>query len=369
MKDRPTLVALTVALGALIAASPAVKRDAAVAGPAPAVAPAASVAAAVAAASAMLDPGLEAVRGQPSAAGVHRSRPAPFRAHVDGLLVPHEVIAVTVLPGAEIRVAVDAGGVGGAAGAEFVLRHDAGEATALEGAGPELSWRWTAPSAPGIHALEIAGGAGTGSVRVNVLVLHPREHVEGDALHGFRIGEYARTPLGGRSEYLPPRGFVQVRQGDENVLVSPHFTLGQFLSKQKGEPRFIAFSTPLALKLEAVLEAVNAAGITTGTFHVMSGFRTPWYNRAIGNTTIYSRHLWGDAADIFIDRDGDGDMDDLNGDGRRDLADARLLAGIVERVESQGLEGVRPGGIGLYRRNAAHGPFVHVDARGYAARW
>ena len=27
------------------------------------------------------------------------------------------------------------------------------------------------------------------------------------------------------------------------------------------------------------------------------------------------------------------------------------------------------GGLGLYKANAAHGPFVHVDVRGYPARW
>jgi len=99
-----------------------------------------------------------------------------------------------------------------------------------------------------------------------------------------------------------------------------------------------------------------------------AGFRTPAYNRAIGNATVYSRHLWGDAADIFVDRDGDGEMDDPNGDGRSSVADARALSALVERVEA-GDAALRPGGMGVYRRNATHGPFVHVDARGYRARW
>jgi uncharacterized protein YcbK (DUF882 family) len=101
----------------------------------------------------------------------------------------------------------------------------------------------------------------------------------------------------------------------------------------------------------------------------MSGFRTPWYNRAIGNTTDYSRHLWGDAADVYVDRDGDGDMDDLDGDGRVDLDDARILAAFVDQVERDAESHLPVGGMGLYRRNAAHGPFVHVDARGTRARW
>lgn len=310
---------------------------------------------------ALFDPALEPARGKPRASDPHRSEPAPVPLRVDGELVPWPVAAVSALPGAVLDVVLD-----GADAGSWTLRHAAGEV--VEASADEGRWRLEAPSEPGIYALAVER-EGERAVRLNLLVLHPAEHVEGGSLHGFRIGEYATTPLGGRSEYLPPVGFVHVAPGDEAVLVSPHFALGQFLSKQQGEPRFLAFSEPLVRKLEAVLAKANEAGIETGTLYVMSGFRTPWYNRAIGNTTTYSRHLWGDAADVFVDRDGDGDMDDLNGDGRRDLADARRLAEIVEAVERAAEPGVRPGGIGLYRRNAAHGPFVHVDARGQAARW
>ena len=41
----------------------------------------------------------------------------------------------------------------------------------------------------------------------------------------------------------------------------------------------------------------------------MSGFRTPQYNKGGGNTggrAGLSRHMYGDAADIFIDSNGDG---------------------------------------------------------------
>jgi hypothetical protein len=332
------------------------------------------------------DSELEPSRRATAATDPHRFRPAPFDVRVDGQPVPYVVGALAVLPGAHVRL--EAGGTPTAAA--FLLRYAAGavgdagmvgdagspgtpggaDATAAANApAPAASWRWTAPREPGIYALEIRRADSYEVVRLNALVLHPSSHVENGALHGFRIGSYVAKPLNGRDVYLPPVGFVEVAPGDETVLVSPHFALGQFLSKQAGTPRFVAFSDALVLKLEAILEAVNEAGIGTGTFHVMSGFRTPWYNRSIGNTTVYSRHLWGDAADIFVDTDGDGDMDDLNRDGRVDLADAHFLAAIVDRVESGGLDTVLPGGVGTYRRNAAHGPFVHVDARGYAARW
>jgi len=166
-----------------------------------------------------------------------------------------------------------------------------------------------------------------------------------------------------------PRGFAEVHARDEDILVSPHFTVGQFLCKQPGEPRYLALSVPLIVKLEAVLARVVEAGYDVRTLHIMSGYRTPWYNRSIGNTTTLSRHLWGDAADIFVDGDGDGYMDDLNGDGRRDVQDARLLFDLVEQVEGSGRPYILTGGLSAYRKNQIRGPFLHVDARGRRARW
>ena len=44
--------------------------------------------------------------------------------------------------------------------------------------------------------------------------------------------------------------------------------------------------------------------------------------------------MYGDAADVYIDVDGDGWMDDINGDGRVDTGDARFLAAAAERRPS-----------------------------------
>lgn len=227
-------------------------------------------------------------------------------------------------------------------------------------------WLWTAPAEPGIVPLRLDGPQGR--VDLTVLVMVPADQVRDEMLNGYRIGRYVQNPRTGNPVYEPPRGFAGVGPEDEDILVSPHFTLGEFLCHAPGDPRYVVLSGPLVLKLEAILAAVNRAGHRTPTLRIMSGFRTPAYNRAIGNTTDLSRHLWGDAADIFIDRDGNGTMDDLNGDGRVTDADARVLAGIVEGLERADAS-VRPGGLGLYRANAVRGPFVHVDARGSRARW
>jgi uncharacterized protein YcbK (DUF882 family) len=102
----------------------------------------------------------------------------------------------------------------------------------------------------------------------------------------------------------------------------------------------------------------------------MSGFRSPQYNYTGGTTAgraNLSRHMFGDASDIYIDSDGDGQMDDLNHDGKISIDDARVIQQAVDRVEAAHPELV--GGAGVYTAAPGHGPFIHIDTRGYRARW
>jgi uncharacterized protein YcbK (DUF882 family) len=103
---------------------------------------------------------------------------------------------------------------------------------------------------------------------------------------------------------------------------------------------------------------------------VMSGFRTPRYNKGGGNTAgraNLSRHMYGDGADVYVDNDRDGQPDDLNRDGRVNTEDARLFGEAAARVEAK--HPALVGGIGIYKACCGHGPFTHIDTRGYRARW
>jgi hypothetical protein len=214
-------------------------------------------------------------------------------------------------------------------------------------------WKWTAPAKPGLYPIHVVSGDGQDSLTIHAFVLVPYSRLQPQRLNGYQIGRYP-----GR----PPAGFVEVTRANENTLVSPHFRLKQFLCKQAGGyPKYVVLNEQLLQKLEHLLELANAAGYQASTFHVMSGFRTPAYNRALGNVP-FSRHTWGAAADIFIDENRDGRMDDLNGDGRTDAGDAAALYALFER------SGQVPG-MGKYPATEAHGPFVHVDVRGRRARW
>ncbi|MEO6324392.1 MAG: hypothetical protein ABIT01_01100, partial [Thermoanaerobaculia bacterium] len=77
--------------------------------------------------------------------------------------------------------------------------------------------------------------------------------------------------------------------------------------------------------------------------------------------------MYGDAADVYPDDDGDDRLDDLNQDGKIDLGDARILVKAAEAVEKKYPSLV--GGIGLYSATSVHGPFIHIDTRGKRARW
>ena len=172
--------------------------------------------------------------------------------------------------------------------------------------------------------------------------------------------------------YANPRGFIQVTRENQDTRVSDHFRLRNFLTKNQPNvwPKYLVLEMRMVDKLELVLADLSRRGIRTEGVTVMSGFRTPSYNEGGGNTggrAGLSRHMYGDAADIYIDNDGNGTMDDLNRDGRVDIRDARFIEESVNRVERAYPELI--GGAGVYVACCGHGPFIHIDTRGYRARW
>ena len=100
----------------------------------------------------------------------------------------------------------------------------------------------------------------------------------------------------------------------------------------------------------------------------MSGYRTPYYNKKIGNVK-YSRHVYGNAADVYVDINGDGVIDDLNSDGKNNMDDGLVLFKIVNSFDKDPGFNELLGGIGKYKKNSRHTYFIHIDTRGYKARW
>ena len=303
---------------------------------------------------------------QPPAAEPAGGRFAPgkagFAVRVRDLVIPYESFTVSVMPEATLTVSVERP----PRGASFTAKFSSGRVAAT---GP-TRWTWRAPAAPGQHGATIRRAGDDRAISLNIFVMHPLSEVKNGFLNGYRIGSYPDKPLRGMPIYGKPNGFIEVTAENVDTQVSPHFTLKQFLCKQEGGwPKYVILRGHLLLLLEWLLQEVNVRGIRTDTFTVMSGFRTPWYNDAIRNV-LYSRHQWGGAVDIFIDENPrDGIMDDLNGDGRIDRTDADFLYDMVERLRGMRENAIYEGGLGGYGSTDAHGPFVHVDARGFRARW
>ena len=193
--------------------------------------------------------------------------------------------------------------------------------------------------------------------------------IKNGSLNHYRIGD---PPPGNEKYpllYAQPRFYIEVTARNINTKVSPHFKLAQFVCKQKAAfPKYLVLQPRLLELLEGLVGAVRAAGYPVKTFGVISGYRTPFYNKKIGNVAN-SRHTYGDAMDFFIDVDGDGRMDDLNKDGRHNKQDVDLLYKIVDSFKRRSENAHLIGGVGRYYKTSNHGGFIHVDTRGYRARW
>lgn len=273
---------------------------------------------------------------------------------------PFPVLAMFVMPGERVPI-------------EAVLTDSTVRYTA-SAAGGRLTrlgatrWSWTAPERKGLFPIWVRDSASGETATLNAFVQVPMPTAA--TIGGFMVGRYETRPLRGDPAYNRPAGFIEVTEENRGALIAPHFTLAQFVSKQAGGyPKYLVLRERLLLKLELLLEEVRSAGIPAQTFRILSGYRTPFYNRSIGNDTRYSRHVYGDAADIYVDENGDGTMDDLNGDGKSTVDDAKALGDVIASLSARSWYQPFEGGLGLYRPTRSHGPFVHVDVRGTPARW
>ncbi|MEO7965542.1 MAG: hypothetical protein ABIT38_16660, partial [Gemmatimonadaceae bacterium] len=204
-----------------------------------------------------------------------------------------------------------------------------------------------------------------------LIVLRPFGAKRGEVLNGYRLGKWPAERFIMARNYFNPDGFIEVTPGTRALPLSVHFTLGDFLTHDQDAvwPKYVVLEEKLIDKLELVLADLAAHGVPTGHVKVLSGFRAPYYNdRGVGEGMARaSRHQFGDAADLIIDDDDDGHMDDLNHDGRLDARDTEPIASAIARVERAHPSLV--GGLGTYQATGPSGAFAHIDVRGTSARW
>jgi uncharacterized protein YcbK (DUF882 family) len=256
--------------------------------------------------------------------------------------------------------------VSGAPGTKSVL---------VGGSGAQVASDYVAPADPGMYKLAVQLNEATRQLNnFNLITLVPFSEKQNGRIGLYYLGnwpfEHGGTPK--TPAYGNPSGFILVTPENADTHVSAHFRLRDFLTKDQPNvwPKYLLLNPKLVDKLELTIQELEAMGHPVKHLTIMSGFRTPNYNVHGGNTAgraNLSRHMYGDASDVFVDNDGNGVMDDLNGDHRVDERDAQVIQQAADRVEQKYPSLV--GGVGVYSASSGHGPFTHIDVRGYRARW
>jgi Peptidase M15. len=283
----------------------------------------------------------------------HNSEPTDLRLSAVVVTANNSAIVAEVHGSASAKAAVKGSGLSGKVFARFMLPEDWISLISLPGDPPSAMSQ--SPVDEGFQT---------------VFTMRSFAQKVKASLNGYRLGYWPEERGRLRSEaYRNPEGFIEVTPEDEDTRVSEHFRLRDFVSHGQDNvwPKYVVLREPLLDKLELVIEDLNEHGINAEGLRIRSGFRTPAHNTAVRDegSARDSRHQFGDAADVFIDQEGNGKMSDLNGDGRADFSDVKLILAAVERVEARYPELV--GGTGLYAGRS--GSFAHIDVRGTRARW
>jgi hypothetical protein len=329
---------------------------------------------------------------------------------IDGTTIDDPRILIGLEPGGMIEVSLRREGpipsvVGAGQSIRFETFHDyTWEASGgqLIAAGDLNAARWVLPETPGDHRLTVTGQSEyevyqpgqvgqpqvleTPGATLTVMVLHPFDRNGPGMVDGYPIGIYpdetarrAPLPVTNHPEaYRPPPYFWRVSDQTEDRLLAPHVRLGDLGSvPEVNGVSHIAVSPLLVARLEAITRAciANAWLGADERLTILRGYLSPnrlqQLQQAGLDISEYTRHLYGDSVVVIVDRDGDGLMDDLNGDGAIDRLDAETLGEEVIRTESQ----FGGGGVGIYETaptgdpELPETPMVQFDCRGARARW
>lgn len=193
-------------------------------------------------------------------------------------------------------------------------------------------------------------------------VLVPFELKLGSSLNGYQIGRYP-AEWSHNEQAERPAGFAEVHADQLDLPLTRHLKLRDFIThdSQTIWPRYVAIDPRVLDKMELVLvELARRRGEERIDFEieVHSGFRTPLHNSGVEGSARDSRHLYGDAADVAIDADGDGKLT---------IFDAYRVESAVDWVERMHPE--LAGGLGVYSSRRFSTPYCHIDARGERKRW
>ncbi len=141
-------------------------------------------------------------------------------------------------------------------------------------------------------------------------------------------------------------GLIVVR-GNENVQISEHFKVGEFQCND-GSP-MMRLSPGLIDVLEILMRVLKDEGAET--MYITSGYRTWPHNAKQSGAADHSYHMDGIAADVQV-KNNEGEYVDI---------------GTVYDIACKLIK--NNGGVGKYYTLPREKRFVHIDIRGYKARW
>jgi len=198
-------------------------------------------------------------------------------------------------------------------------------------------------------------------------------------IEGYPIGIYPRETdknvksvvAAHRDRYHPPKWFVAVTPETRDLRISKHFRLREFVPESPADKTvYFPYNSDLVRALEAIRGELEKSGVRNPRVRIVRGFVSPYEADRLRRQGVrilkWNRYQYGDAVLFIVDRDLDDKMDDINGDGKVDVQDARFLARVVRKVQ----EKIRlPGWIGVYARRAdktlPDTPMVGFDLRGW----
>ncbi len=238
--------------------------------------------------------------------------------------------------------------------------------------------RFAVPEEPGLKRIDFTT-QGCPTVSVYCLVpFHAPDAVSG-TVAGVSIGKYPNPSQGTDkvreypSRHVAPTYFVEINEQTESLKLSPIVKIGDLVcpTSKENPTRHVNFAPvdySLIIKVEAGWQLFSARNPEIPNWRFISWFRTPAHNKRERGSS-FSRHIYGDALDIIVDLNDDWRMDDLNGDRRIDMKDALVIASVFEELETT--FALPWGGVGTYEYpgDESMGAAVHIDTRGFWARW
>ena len=105
----------------------------------------------------------------------------------------------------------------------------------------------------------------------------------------IKIGGY-NWPASSNPQYKQPSNLLDLGSASSSLKVAKNFNLGEFMQASKG--KYGIYSAKTVSRWQSVRSALGVA------LHVNSGFRSPGYNAGIAGAAKFSRHMYGDAADV-----------------------------------------------------------------------